>query len=148
MFEPHKLLKLRLLGNLTFFLWLFLFLVILQVVTIYIVFTRRRLYDLAALRAACSLDSSSCESEVFRILPPVPFNSSSTLSGLAFLTSTNRLELPTLSLADNSFMKRSLIPTSVSAPEAAPAAAFRKIRPVSDPQKPPLSAPSAVRLGA
>ena len=59
-------------------------------------------------------------------------------------------------MSANSFMKLSLIPTSVSAPEAAPAAApiampmsgFRKIRPISDPQKPPLTAPTAVRLTA
>jgi hypothetical protein len=71
----------------------------------------------------------------FEILPPVPFSSSSTLSlsGVALLSSTNRVEL-----------SGTQIPTSVSAPEAAPAAAFRKIRPVSDPKKPPLTAPSAV----
>jgi hypothetical protein len=45
-------------------------------------------------------------------LPPVPFRSSSTLSlsGVAFLNSTNRVELPGLSVADNSFMKCSLNP--------------------------------------
>jgi hypothetical protein len=66
-----------------------------------------RLYDLAAFNASCSLASSSWEREVFKILPPVPFRSSSTLSlsGVAFLTSTNRVELPGLSVADNSFMK-------------------------------------------
>ena len=64
-----------------------------------------RLYDLAALKATCSFDSFSCESEVFKILPPVPCSSSSTFSGLAFLTSTNRLELPAVRVADNSFMK-------------------------------------------
>ena len=78
-----------------------------QGVTMFVVSTPRRLYDLAALKAACSLASSSCESEVFKILPPVPFSSSSTLSlsGVAFLSSTNRVELPELSVADNSFMK-------------------------------------------
>jgi hypothetical protein len=65
------------------------------------------LYDFDALKAACSLASSSCESEVFKILPPVPFSSSSTLSlyGVALLSRTNRVELPGLSVADNSFMK-------------------------------------------
>ena len=70
--------------------------------------------------------SSSCESEVFKILPPVPFSSSSTLSlsGVAFLSSTNRVELPGLSVADNSLMKCSLIPTSVSAPESSACRGF------------------------
>ena len=47
----------------------------------------------AALRAAWSLLSSSCKSEVLRIVPPVPFTSSSTLSGVDLLTRTNSAEL-------------------------------------------------------
>src|SRR5208283_3448132 len=66
---------------------------------------RRKAYDLAALKAACSLASSSCESDVFKILPPVPFSSSSTLSGVTFLTRTKRAELPGISVAAKSFMK-------------------------------------------
>ena len=61
--------------------------------------------------------------EVFKIRPPVPFNSSNTLSGVAFVTRTNSVELPGVIVAANSFMKSSLIPTSVSAPEIAPVAA-------------------------
>jgi hypothetical protein len=38
-----------------------------------------------------------------------------------------------------------VIPTSASAPDAAPVVAFRKIRAVSDPQKPAKTASSAVR---
>jgi hypothetical protein len=38
-----------------------------------------------------------------------------------------------------------VIPTSASAPDAAPVVAFRKIRVVSDPQKPAKTASSAVR---
>src|SRR6516164_4828660 len=63
--------------------------------------------DFAALRAACSLFLSSCESEVIKILPPDPFSSSSTLSlyGVGFLTRTKRVELPGISVALSSFMK-------------------------------------------
>ena len=88
---------------------------------------------------------------VSKTRPPVPFNSSKTLSGVDFLTRTNRAELPGAIVAANSFMKLSLIPTSVRAPETAPAVApmakpskgFRKIRPIRAPQK--LSADRALR---
>jgi len=59
--------------------------------------------------------------------------------------STKRTELPGLSVAANSFIKRASIPTSVSAPQAALAAAFRRIRPVSDPEKLKLNVPSALK---
>jgi hypothetical protein len=67
------------------------------------------------------------------------------LSGVDFVTRTNKVELPGVIVAANSFMKSLLIPTSVSAPEIAPVVAptakprsgLRKIRPISDPQKPP-----------
>ena len=52
------------------------------------------IYALAAFRAACSFASSSCEREVLRIFPPVPLISSSTLSGVAFLTRMKSTELP------------------------------------------------------
>jgi hypothetical protein len=47
--------------------------------------------DFVAPKAACSLASSSCESEVIKILPPSPFTSSSTrsLSGVGSLVRTN-----------------------------------------------------------
>ena len=66
------------------------------------------------------------DNRVFKILPPVPVRSSSTLSlsGVAFLSSTNRVELPGLSVADNSLMKCSLIPTSVNAPESSACRGF------------------------
>src|SRR6516162_2183678 len=103
--------------------------------------------DFVALKAACSLASSSCESEVIKILPPTPFSSSSTrsLSGVGLLVRTKSVDLLGISTVANSFMKRSVIPTSVSAPEAAPAVAFSKIRLASDPQK---AAPSVNKLPA
>ena len=68
--------------------------------------TRARLYYLAALKAACNLAASSCETEVFKILPPIPFSSFSTLSlsGDGLLTSTKRAEPPGISVPANSFM--------------------------------------------
>ena len=78
-----------------------------------------------ALKATRSLASSSCESEVIKILPPRPFSSSSTrsLSEVGFLVRTKSADLLGISTVTNSFMKRSVIPTSASAPEAADAAA-------------------------
>src|SRR5215510_3378518 len=113
-------------------------------------------HDFGALRAAWSFASSSCESDVLRILPPVPFNSSSILSGVAFLTRTNSVELPGFIVSASSFIKLSLMPTSVRAPETAPAVAptarprsgFKKISPTSVPQKPPLTAPAVVKFTA
>jgi len=77
----------------------------------------------------------------------VPFSSSRSLSlcGVDIPVSTRRTELPGLSVAANSFIKRASIPTSVSAPQAALAAAFRRIRPVSDPKKLKLKQTSAER---
>jgi len=68
--------------------------------------TRARLYYLAALKAACNLAASSCVIEVFKILPPIPFSSFSTLSlsGDGLLTSTKRAEPPGISVPANSFM--------------------------------------------
>jgi hypothetical protein len=69
--------------------------------------THPRLYEIAALKAACSLAASSCETEVFKILPPIPLSSLSILflSGDGLLTSTKRAELPGISVPANSFMK-------------------------------------------
>src|ERR1700760_2721169 len=93
--------------------------------------------DFVAFKAAWSLASSSCESEVIKTLPPRPFSSSSTrsLSEVGLLVRTKSTDLLGISTVANSFMKRSVIPTSASAPEAAPNVAFRKIRLASDPQK-------------
>jgi hypothetical protein len=52
------------------------------------------------------------------------------------LVRTKSAELLGISVVTNSFIKWSLIPTSLSAPEAAPVVAFIKIRLASDPQKP------------
>ena len=87
---------------------------------------------------------------------PVPFTSSSTLSGVAFLTKTNSVELPGFMFAASSFINLSSMPTSVRAPETAPAVApiamprsgFKKSIPTSAPQKPPLTAPAAVTFTA
>ena len=51
--------------------------------------------DFVALKAACSLASSSCESEVIKILPPRPFSSSSTryLSEVGLLVRTKSADL-------------------------------------------------------
>ena len=96
-----------------------------------------------ALKIACSLASLSGGSEVFKILPPVPFNSSSTLSGVAFFTRTKSVELPGIMEAASSFMNGSLIPASASEPETAPAAnpnkGFIKIKPLIGPQKAELA---------
>jgi hypothetical protein len=95
-------------------------------------------YHLAALKASCSLASSACESEVVKTLPPIPPSSFSTfsLSGEGLPMRTKRAEPPGTSVPANSFMKCWLIPTAASALPAAPVVAFRKIRAVSDPQKP------------
>ena len=45
--------------------------------------TLARLYYLAALKAACNLAASSCETEVFKILPPIPFSSSRQCASIA-----------------------------------------------------------------
>ena len=68
--------------------------------------SRTRLYYLAALKAACNLAASSCVTDVFKILPPIPFSSFSTfsLSGDGLLTSTKRAEPPGISVPTNSFM--------------------------------------------
>src|SRR5271168_4190831 len=106
--------------------------------------------DFVAFKAAWSLASSSCESEVVKILPPRPFSSSNTrsLSEVGLLVRTKSADLLGISTVANSFMKRSVIPTSASAPEAAPTVAFRKITLASDPQKPWKAAPSANKLPA
>ena len=67
--------------------------------------------DFVALKAARSLASSSCESEVIKILPPRPFSSSSTrsLSEVGLLVRTKSADLLGISTVANSFMKRSVI---------------------------------------
>jgi hypothetical protein len=77
----------------------------------------------------------------------IPFSSFSTLSlsGDGLLTSTKRADPPGISVPANSFMNRSVIPTSASGLDAAPVVAFRKIREVSAPQKPAKTTSSEVR---
>ena len=57
--------------------------------------------DFPALKTACSLAWSSCESEVIKILPPNPFRSSSSrsLSGVGLLVNTKSAELLGISVA-------------------------------------------------
>jgi hypothetical protein len=59
--------------------------------------------DFLALKAACSLVSSSYESEVIKIVPPSPFSSSSirSLSGVGLLVKTKSAELLGISVAVN-----------------------------------------------
>src|SRR5208283_3304400 len=72
---------------------------------IHILTIRQAGYLRAALRTVCSFASSLCESEVLRTLPPDPLSSSITLSGVAFLTRTNSMELPGVMLAARPFIK-------------------------------------------
>src|SRR5262249_45750777 len=115
-----------------------------------------RTYFLAALRAACSLASSSWESDDLRTFPPLPASSSSTLSGVDLRTRTKSVDVPGCSVLARSFMNASLMPRSLRDRDAAPAVAptamprggFKKINPTSAPQKPPLTAPAVVRFTA
>ena len=82
-----------------------------------------------ALRSDCSAElsaawrraSSSFDKEVFRIRPPVPCTSASTLSAVTFRTSTKSAELPGFRAPASSFINLSLIPMSLNAPPTTPA---------------------------
>src|SRR5262249_26799255 len=113
-----------------------------------------RTYFLAALRAACSLASSSWESDDLRTFPPLPASSSSTLSGVDLRTRTKSVDVPGCSVLARSFMNASWRPMPLRARDAARAVApnamrrrgLKKIKPISAPQKPPLTAPAVVRF--
>src|SRR5262245_17057252 len=108
----------------------------------------------AEARASRSLASFSWHRLVLMRVPPYGWISAKTLSGVIWRISTHRAAVPGLSVSPRLFMKLSSMPTSRKAPETAPAAApmampnsgLRKSRPMSAPQKPPLTAPAAVRL--